>query len=364
MTTDTIHHPLTFGRRASGAGAGAAVSLPRALPSPAEIGHASENVAWARIVLAAALQFGSIGMLMRQQRRLLLALGVRVPLRRMAAITYSSTALAISLPAGTAFSAHYSYGQFRANGASPRAAGLALVLSGLLSISSLVAIVAIVAVGLGFSSATAGDGFAATPPVLALATAVPGIAAIAAIGRAVARHRASRPRVEPEASWLDRVQRRAPRIGRAMRGAREVLRDARSLPAGDVRLAMGTSAGKWLLDAACLCACTAALGVGLALWEVVAVYLAVQLVRQIPVTPGGLGLVEVALIAGTVSAGAALGAATAAMIVYRLLSAWLLIPIGYLVTALHGRGGSGRRRAASARRVPGVQRPRPDDCAQ
>ena len=52
-----------------------------------------------------------------------------------------------------------------------------------------------------------------------------------------------------------------------MRGAREVLRDARSLPAGDVRLAMGTSAGKWLLDAACLYACTAALGVGLALWE-------------------------------------------------------------------------------------------------
>ena len=91
---------------------------------------------------------------------------------------------------------------------------------------------------------------------------------------------------------------------------------------------MGTSAGKWLLDAACLCACTAVLGVGLTLWEVVAVYPAVQLVRQIPVTPGGLGLVEVALIAGAVSAGAALGAATAAMIVYRLLSAWLLIPIG------------------------------------
>ena len=51
----------------------------------------------------------TIGMLVRQQRRLLRALGTPIPLRRMAAITYSSTALAMSLPAGSAISAGHTF---------------------------------------------------------------------------------------------------------------------------------------------------------------------------------------------------------------------------------------------------------------
>lgn len=78
------------------------------------------------------------------------------------------------------------------------------------------------------------------------------------------------------------------------------------------------------------------MGTDLALWEVIAVYLGVQIVRQIPLTPGGIGLVEVALIAGLVSAGVPAGPAAAATIGYRLFSAWLLIPVGYLVL-LSGR---------------------------
>jgi uncharacterized membrane protein YbhN (UPF0104 family) len=50
-----------------------------------------------------------------------------------------------------------------------------------------------------------------------------------------------------------------------------------------------------------------------------------------------MGLVEVALVAGLVSVGAALGPATAAMIVYRMLSCWLLIPVGFAVLFVSGK---------------------------
>jgi putative heme transporter len=50
----------------------------------------------------------------------------------------------------------------------------------------------------------------------------------------------------------------------------------------------------------------------------------------VPLTPGGVGVVEAALAAGLTAAGApALGAA-AAVLVYRLISCWLFIPVGGL----------------------------------
>lgn len=101
----------------------AVVLLPRALPSFDTIQATLEKAWWGWVLAAAVLQFGSIGMLVRQQRRLLRALGTLVPLHRMAAITYASTALAISLPARAAFSAGYSFRQMRANGATSRTAG-------------------------------------------------------------------------------------------------------------------------------------------------------------------------------------------------------------------------------------------------
>ena len=61
-----------------------------------------------------------------------------------------------------------------------------------------------------------------------------------------------------------------------------------------------------------------------------AIYLTVQIVRQIPLTPGGLGVIEISLLAGLVSAGAGEAAAAATVLVYRLLSCWLIIPVGLL----------------------------------
>lgn len=61
-----------------------------------------------------------------------------------------------------------------------------------------------------------------------------------------------------------------------------------------------------------------------------AAYLAVQLIRQIPATPGGLGLVEASLFVALTAAGAGHAPAAAAIIIYRLLSCWAILPIGFV----------------------------------
>lgn len=310
--------------------AAAAIWLPRTLPSVDTLRSTFESAAWHWVLAAALLQFGSIGMLVRQQRRLLRALGTPIPLRRMAAITYSSTALAMSLPAGSAISAGYTFRQFRANGASTRTAGLALVLSGALSVGSLVLLFG---VGWAVAFASDQDGPITAHPVttMVLALAV-GTLAIAGV-RLVQRRRCTRTGSEPipdRRPGPDGVGRH-PTIGGIFRRIRDLVQDTRIVRAADWQFAMGTSAGKWLLDAACLYACTHAVGAQLAVWEIIGVYLGVQIVRQIPLTPGGIGLVEVALMTALMTAGVAAGPAAAATLVYRLLAAWVLIPVGFVI---------------------------------
>ena len=307
----------------------ALIWMTRALPSLDILPSIFESVSWNWVLTAAILQFGSIAMLIRQQRRLLRALGAPVSLRRMAAITYSSTALAISLPAGAAISAGYSFHQFRTNGASAHTAGLALVLSGVLSISSLVLMFGI---GWAVVSASVPDGLIATHPVAAAVLALTAITLAVGGAHLVQQHRGS-PTMD-RTPHLDRFEVRHRSIGGALWKLRDLLQDIRTVRAGDWHLAMGTSAGKWLLDGGCLYACAHAVGVQLVLWEIIGVYLGVQIVRQIPLTPGGIGLVEVALVAALMASGVAAGPAAAAAIIYRLLSAWLLIPVGYLVLLL------------------------------
>ena len=109
--------------------------------------------------------------------------------------------------------------------------------------------------------------------------------------------------------------------------------DLRRLPPRSWVLSLVHATVNWGLDFACLAATAAAFGIDVSLVRLATVYLTVQLVRQVPISPGGIGVVEVALLAGLVSAGAAHGPAAAAMLVYRLLSCWMIIPLGALAYA-------------------------------
>lgn len=308
----------------------AVVVLHDKLPSPREIGAALGSANWWWVTGALALQLASIGMLIRQQRRLLGAFGVTVRLRTVAAITYSSNAISLTLPAGSAVGAGYSYRQYRRSGAAAGTAAAVLLLSGLMSLSALVLLYL-----LGF-------GLAAALRLLREGTVSPmlvvfgGFVVLVTVTALVAQHhRFSRAhRYSRLAGRLRDWAQRHPRVEPVVDGILQTGRQARKVGRRDWRLAMITSIGNWLFDVASLYASCLAFDISVNIFEVALIYIGIQLVRQIPLTPGGIGVIEASLLAALIATGAATGPASAAVLLYRLCSAWLLVPIGYVMLGL------------------------------
>jgi uncharacterized protein (TIRG00374 family) len=93
---------------------------------------------------------------------------------------------------------------------------------------------------------------------------------------------------------------------------------------------LGGSAGVTLTYALTLACCLAAFGAQVPLASTVAVYLAGAAVASVSPTPGGLGAMEAALVAGLTAMGAATGPAVAGVLAFRLLTFWLPILTGWL----------------------------------
>ena len=75
-------------------------------------------------------------------------------------------------------------------------------------------------------------------------------------------------------------------------------------------------------------------------------YAAAQLATNLPITPGGLGVVEGSLTVALVAFGGAQASTVAAVLIYRVLSFWLILPIGWgtlgAITYNHRRGRGAR----------------------
>ncbi|WP_297081422.1 lysylphosphatidylglycerol synthase transmembrane domain-containing protein [uncultured Demequina sp.] len=82
-----------------------------------------------------------------------------------------------------------------------------------------------------------------------------------------------------------------------------------------------------------------AFGQELAIIDVAVLFFLSNAVGAVVPTPGGLGAVEAALITGLTSAGIPLGVATPVVIVYRLITYWARIPLGYLAMQFLQRKG-------------------------
>ena len=85
-----------------------------------------------------------------------------------------------------------------------------------------------------------------------------------------------------------------------------------------------------LVQIVALWLCVHALGGQLPFVQVGAIYLGGHLVASAAPVPGGLGALEAALIAGLSALGMPVGAAASAVLIYRLLTYWLTIPVGWL----------------------------------
>jgi uncharacterized membrane protein YbhN (UPF0104 family)/membrane-associated phospholipid phosphatase len=114
----------------------------------------------------------------------------------------------------------------------------------------------------------------------------------------------------------------------AWRAGRELGRVLRR--PGKAAQLLGGSAGVTLTYALALACCLAAFGAHLPLASTVAVYLAGAAVASVSPTPGGLGAMEAALVAGLTAVGAPTGPAVAGVLAFRLLTFWLPILPGWL----------------------------------
>jgi uncharacterized protein (TIRG00374 family) len=299
-------------------------------PDPAQFWDALKAADWWWVVAALVLEMASIGMMIRLQRRLLKAFGVPVSFGRVGAITYSSTAISMSVPAGGAVSAGYVYRKFRASGANAGTAASVMLLSGILSVTALVVLYL---VGLLLATWTRLQALGRQHPVITVLIGVVVLGLILVAIRLLANRR-NRQADDRRTPRLDSFEHRHPKIGAAGRQALETFHRAGDVRPWDWNLVFTQSMANWLLDAASLYTATLAFELDIDLWKLALLYLGIQLVRQIPITPGGIGLIEASLLAGLVSAGAAQGSAAAAIVVYRLFSCWLLIPVGFTLMGL------------------------------
>ena len=161
-----------------------------------------------------------------------------------------------------------------------------------------------------------------------------------AVGRDAAR---LRPRGAAASARVVRSGRDAAAQEQAAAGrpARALARPARPRPPRARPRAGGrrwpARAGRWLFDWLTLLTALAAVGQHPRPTLVLLAFCAAQLLAQIPITPGGLGVVEAGLTGFLVLIGVPASAAAVAMLAYRLVSYWLALPAGGAAYLYHRR---------------------------
>ena len=286
---------------------------------------------WWWVGAAVVAQAVSMGAMARQQRRLLGVGGSRISLAGVVATTYAGNAISVGLPlAGPAAATLFAMRRFVDLGAEASVAGWALAVSGVFSSFALVAVVALGAVvsgsGLAVVSAAVGVLGGAVPlAVLLLSLRRPGPRRL--LEKLGTRLVAGVQKVsgKPEGDPEEIVQEQLEEVT-ALEPDRPTLWIAALL-----------AALNWLADAACLAFAILAVG-GDVPWEgLLLAWAAGTAVASLGLTPGGLGVVEATLSSALIATGLVGSTAIASVLIYRIVSLWLVLAAGGLT--LLGLGG-------------------------
>lgn len=272
------------------------------------------------IVLALACELVSYLAYALAQRRLVRAAGQRVTAGWLACLSVGAQALSNFLPAGYLASNVLNFNELRHRRLSSAQATWTLVMSSALYIGTLATLSLIAAELAG--GQTAGPlrdlGLAALVLVGLLATTLPLLARSRALRRAAGHG--------PAGLGLLGASRAAQWTGRAQRFLTS-LSETR-LSRRHLALCVAGFAACWLADAACLIATFPAVGAAIPWSTLPLAYCGAQLVSFLPITPGGVGLVEGSLVVALVSRGGAGIHVLSAILLYRLISYWGTLPAG------------------------------------
>jgi uncharacterized protein (TIRG00374 family) len=272
--------------------------------------------------LAVLTELMSMGAFAHVQRRMLSVGGARVRMCRMAALTYAANAVSVTFPGGTALSSGYVYKRLRSWGATVPAAGFTILASGVLSTLSFALLAVVCAV-------LAGNGGLGSLLVVA------GVVVAAVAAWLVQRHHKPDLLVRVADRALIRANRvfhRAPEAGIA--GLHRVVRDLSAIKPRnrDWLAGLGFAGLNWVADLACLIACCQAVGAtGSSLVLVMVAYIAGMSTSGLSLMPGGLGVVDAAMIFALTQGGVSTVSATAGVLLYRLISFALVVALGWLV---------------------------------
>jgi putative heme transporter len=301
------------------------------------------NLWW--VALGACAEAASFVAFALIQQRCLEAGDVRVTLRSMTGLTLAATAMANSIPAGPVVASVYAFRQYRRRGGDDTLAGWTLVAT-LVAASVSLALLASVGVVVAGS---AGHGFDLTGVTFAVlgATLFVGVlfvqrdALVWVLRRLVgaSRRLVHVPRGDAGAA-ADHMLARLTEVGLSPRGALEVL---------------GWGLANWVADLSCLVCAFLAVGAPVPWRGIVLAYGAGQLAANLPITPGGLGVVEGSITIALSYFGGSEPAVIAAVLLYRILSFWVELPVGWGLWAWSAWSVR-RARAATAVLSPAVDK--------
>jgi uncharacterized protein (TIRG00374 family) len=282
------------------------------------------RVRWEWIVLAVVLELCSLAAFAAVERTLLRAGGARIGIGPLGGIALAGNAIQNSLPGGVAWASVFAFRQFRRRGVDDVLAAWVIVAVGVVSLVSL-ALFAAVGVGVAGGEAASLD----------LVGAVAGVLG-AGVVAAILLRRAGRSAAHILAAGIRRTQRviHRPR-GDAHALAHRIWSRLTAVAPdnGEWAIAGVFSLANWIFDCACLALAFEAVRAPLPLRGVVLAYGAGQLAAILPITPGGLGVVEGSLAIALVAYGENGTTAVAAVLVYRMISFWLLLPVGWAAWA-------------------------------
>jgi uncharacterized membrane protein YbhN (UPF0104 family) len=302
---------------------------------------------WRLVALAVLFEAASMVVFARLQRWLLRAGHVTLPMGTMVEITLAGNAIAATLPGGVAWAAAWAFGQLRRRGVDRFLRVWVFLVAGAVSSFALFLVVVAGIEVAGNRGPVAGLRWAA---VALAAIPVVGLGAVL-IGRRLPVARAG--------TWLGAgIRRRVPGGRSILRGLGTVIDRLNAVHLSPLRWAevLGLAVLNWLYDCAVLVCALLALHVGVPWRGIFVIYGITQIAAALPITPGGLGVVEGSLAGLLTAYGVPTEAALATVLVYRIVSFWGLVPVGWGVwvwlDVMQRRGGGTRRSHPWAFHVP------------
>jgi putative heme transporter len=300
-----------------------------------------DHLNWWWIPVALVAEVMSFVAFAAMQHALLQSGGLRAPPGSLLKMTFASQAIANSLPGGNAVSAAYGFRWYRRFGADTTLATWATVGT---IVASAVALALVATLGLGFA-ASEGASLDLIPGIIgALLITVligalfvyekPLFTALTIVIRA-SQWAVGRPRGDLETHitrithWVNSVR----------LGWHQIIRI----------LLWGMA--NWLFDCSCFALMFLAVGAPIPWNGLLLAYGAGQLATALPITPGGLGAVEGSITIALVAFGGDHTSTVDAVLMYRIVSFWLVLPVGWALwgeLALEVRRGRWSRHALDA----------------